>query len=396
MGIAGNLRTMELAELLQWLSGAQKTGTLVVRNGQLEKRIVFREGRILSSSSTDPREHLGAILVSHGFVTDAQLGQAVQLQKANKTLLGKILVTIGAIGEEELQRMLRFKAEESVYDTFTWSEGDFRFLDGELPGIETLVPISLDVPAIVLEGMQRLDEARRIREAIPSLVAVPVVAGAFDPTEMTELDVHVLALVDDDRTIEEICRAAHASEFHVCRVLLRQVQAGAIKLVRPRVHAAPAEGKPLEPPTPPAISSELLLAEARQRLAKGELESALHHARAARALEPENRKAAAGAAQIEDAVKAEADKAPLAPGDVPVLARTIEELSRLRLSAQEGFVVTRIDGLHDLASLCKIGPLPPLDMRLLFAKLLRDGHIRLEQKRAAPSAAAAPAPPGRR
>ncbi len=30
MSITGNLKTMELAELLQWLSGARKTGTLVV------------------------------------------------------------------------------------------------------------------------------------------------------------------------------------------------------------------------------------------------------------------------------------------------------------------------------------------------------------------------------
>ena len=54
MSITGNLKTMELAELLQWLSGAMKTGTLVVENGKVTKQIFFREGMIVSSASTDP------------------------------------------------------------------------------------------------------------------------------------------------------------------------------------------------------------------------------------------------------------------------------------------------------------------------------------------------------
>ena len=54
MSITGNLKTMELAELLQWLSGAQKTGTLVVENGRVTKQIFFRDGMIVSSASTRP------------------------------------------------------------------------------------------------------------------------------------------------------------------------------------------------------------------------------------------------------------------------------------------------------------------------------------------------------
>ena len=38
---------MQLAELLQWLSQGQKTGTLVFDNGQIEKRVFFRDGHPL-------------------------------------------------------------------------------------------------------------------------------------------------------------------------------------------------------------------------------------------------------------------------------------------------------------------------------------------------------------
>nr|HPK67111.1 DUF4388 domain-containing protein [Thermoanaerobaculia bacterium] len=166
MGITGNLRTMELAELFQWLSQARKTGTLVVRNATVEKRVIFQDGRILTSSSTDPNEYLGNFLVNHGYLTELELTRAMQMQESSRMLLGKILVTLGVISEEDLHRMLRLKCEESLYELFTWPEGEFRFLDGELPA-QALVPLSLDVTAVVFEGMQRVDEWRRLRELIP-------------------------------------------------------------------------------------------------------------------------------------------------------------------------------------------------------------------------------------
>ena len=42
MSITGNIKTMQLAELLQWLSQGQKTGSLVFDSGQVQKRILFR------------------------------------------------------------------------------------------------------------------------------------------------------------------------------------------------------------------------------------------------------------------------------------------------------------------------------------------------------------------
>lgn len=385
MAIAGNLKTMELAELLQWLSGAQKTGTLEVDSGRVKKGIVFRDGRIIASSSTDPREQLGAMLVSHGFVTDQELAYAIEVQREKKMLLGEILVAAGALTETDVERVLRLKAEEILYDVFTWPEGEFRFRDGELPPPETLVPMALDVPAVVLEGMQRIDEWQRIRERIPDADCVPVAVGAFDESTMDEWDRAVLAFVDDDRSLADICRETRAGEFHVCRVLLRQALAGRLKLVRPRRLAAPAAA-PASPPAPlPAVtpllaSGEALAAEAQQRLARGELDVALRYIRAARTLEPDHRRLAAIGAEIEAAVRRELDRAPMRPTDVPRLAKPLAELAKLKLSPQEGFLLSRIDGVQNLAAILKLGPMNPTDTQLLLRKLVDAGHVTLAAK----------------
>ena len=139
MGITGNLKTMQLSELLQWLSLGQKTGTLLIDGHGVEKRIYFQNGRINSSSSSDQREYLGHFLVSHGYITEEELKMAMEVQEESNILLGKILVMINAISRPDLLRLMRKKAEESIYDVFLWEEGDFEFVDGELPDLK-MVP----------------------------------------------------------------------------------------------------------------------------------------------------------------------------------------------------------------------------------------------------------------
>lgn len=234
MGITGNLKTMALADLLQWLSQGQKTGTLVFDSGKFEKHIVFDQGTIISSASTDPAEYLGNFLTARAMVTDEQVDEALARQKTEGKLLGSLLIEIDAITEEQLQEVLLLKAEESIYDIFTWEKGDFRFLDGELPE-ETMVPMALDVQWIVLEGSRRVDELGRLREFIPSPLCVPVAMVDLEALEIEDTEARILSWVDDDRSVEDICRDAQTTLILVTQVLAEQVQAGNIKAIRPRV-----------------------------------------------------------------------------------------------------------------------------------------------------------------
>ncbi len=69
----------------------------------------------------------------------------------------------------------------------------------------------------------------------------------FDEKVMTEGAPQILSLIDDDRTVAEICKLTHSGEFHVCRILFRQVRAGRLKIVRPRGAAACRPGGELPP-----------------------------------------------------------------------------------------------------------------------------------------------------
>ncbi|HSP05942.1 MAG TPA: DUF4388 domain-containing protein, partial [Acidobacteriota bacterium] len=124
MSLAGNLKTMPFADILQFLSSNMSTGTLQVRLHQVIKMIFFEKGKVIFSSSSDPKEYLGHFLVSRGLITEDDLRNAMDVQRNSKMLLGKVLVMGGKVSEEQMAQMLELKAEETVYSLFLWDEGD--------------------------------------------------------------------------------------------------------------------------------------------------------------------------------------------------------------------------------------------------------------------------------
>jgi len=380
MSITGNLKTMELAELLEWLHRGRKTGTLFIDNGEVEKKIYFDKGSIVSSAASDPKEHLGHFLVTHGYIDEVTLAKAVEMQQENKMLLGKILVTIGAISEKDLYRMLRTKAEESIYGLFTWSEGDFNFVEDELPGYQS-VPLSLsNVTAMILEGHTRLDEWRRMKDKIPSDQVVPVVVGKLTAAPNDEIAKRVLRLVNDDRTIEEIALESHTGEFEVSRTLFQQAEKGQIKIVRPRVIGGTEEQADSDPVSSGPVDAKALLRAARKHVDDGKFELALRYIKATTILDPTNRQLKQSIDSAEDKIKQRLLNDGVSMTSVPQLDCNIEEIDSTTLTPKAGFMLTRLDGTYDLNGIVKISPMSPLEAQIVIWELKEAGYVKLGQK----------------
>ena len=371
MGIVGNLKTMELSELLQWAAQSRKSGTLVISAPEVEKRLYFESGVITSVSSSDPNEWLGHFLVSHGYIDETTLAKAISMQEKDRSLLGRILRDLSAIDAESLGKMLRLKSQESIFELFTWEEGEFRFLDGELPEFK-MVPLALQVTPLIFEGIKRLDEWNLVRKAMPSTRAVPVAIGEITKPRDDPAASYILESVDDDRTIEELALHTHSSEHLVCRVLFDALQIGQLKLVRPRGRAS----EPQEAPVPVgSVDAEDLLSLGEEHLAAERFGPALRHLRAAQSLASEKSDIHERVRKAESHISEWLEGQGIALDAVPEIARTQDELPSLRISPKEVFILTRINGEYDIQTILKISPMPALDALLVFWRLHEEKHI---------------------
>jgi hypothetical protein len=375
LGITGNLKTMQLSELLQWLSLGQKTGTLRIDGHGIEKRIYFSNGRISSTSSSDHREYLGHFLVSNGYITEEELKMAMEVQEESNILLGKILVMIGAIAETDLLRLMRKKAEESMYDIFLWEEGAFDFVDGETDQ-HKMVPLALDVTGIIMEGLRRYDEWQRIRLKVPDAQVIPEITKPLDLEYLTEREKIVVPYIDGQRTIEEIALQTHNAEFIVARLVFEGLQSESMRLLEARPARQAAAGGGMG-----EMVDEIdhFLRRGKASL-KNDPQTAYKLFKVAHDLDPADGRAAEAVREAERAIQGSLEKDGVKGDRIPELAVPLEEVTRRSISPQEGFVLSRINGQWDVKSIMKISPMKELDVLIIMQKLLHDGVIRLKKK----------------
>jgi len=382
MSVSGNLKTMQPGDLLQWLSLGQKTGTLFLSNKGVEKKIFFRNGRVISSASNDPREYLGQFLMSHGYITEQELMKAMEVQQQSRILLGKILVMIDVITEEDLQRLMRLKAEEEIYDIFLWNEGEFSFVDDELPQME-MIPLQVDVTGLIMEGTRRVDEWNRIHTLIAHEALVPSLVGEVPPEELEDdAQRTVVMAIDGKRSLAELVLESRSSSFNVASTVYHLAREGYVKLVDPTVFPE-ATPKAEEEPAPFEDSSEDdeimgLITRAQQSLRAREYEKAQRLLKAAENLDPTHQRVRNAIKGAEAAILSDLRGQGLHDSKVPRVSKALEEITQMNFTPNEGFMLSRINGQWDLGSLIKISPIREPDAMLIFYKLWRDGIIALD------------------
>src|SRR2546422_12966 len=167
MAIKGSLKEASLPDVLQLLALGQKTGCLSIADRSNFGYIYFDKGRICYASIVNRRDRLGDILVKHQKIRSDQLDAAIHRQsKERDKKLGEILVGMGVISQEDLERYMRVQIEESVYYLFTWTQGTFNFESEVRPERQDFL-VNINPESLLLEGAGRTASAvdRHITDA---------------------------------------------------------------------------------------------------------------------------------------------------------------------------------------------------------------------------------------
>ena len=364
--LTGNLRTMGLPEILQWISAGRKSGTLELERGLIRKKILFSEGNIHSSWSNDPRESLGQFLIRTRRVSEQQLFKALLRQEKEGRLLGTLLIEEGLLDEATLRRALRDKAQESIYDVFLWTEAQFEFKDGLLP-LNISVYLDMPVTAVILEGIRRVDEWARIREVLPSLRARFRLRGA--PMDVADEDRRqALGLVARGLTLAEIGLEMRRSEFEAASLLFSLHREGLVEV-------AEAGEQPGAEEAVGAIRD--LLGEAYGHLQAQRFEEAGARYEQVLAIDRLNQHAKKGLLMVSEA-RAQLRAARLVPRDkVPFLTVDFATLTSQNFDPLEGFVLSRVNDQWDVQSILKLCPIAEEQALAIFSRLLERGVIEL-------------------
>ncbi len=373
MALSGELRTMLLPDVLQWLSNGVKTGILHLRSPKgITKKVFFKDGRILSTASSDPREYFGQFLISRGFINEKQLNMAMETQLKTGIKIGKVLLMCGFLEESDLVSTLQLKAEECLYELFLWDEGEFSF--EELPDMaDDLVPISLDVTHLILEGIRRKDEWVRIKKVFPSNRVILVRKGRLTdaPGDLSNLAIRILEQIDGAKSLEEIALEVHSPEFNICHESFLLHQKGLVVVSKEKEKAEEKGYK--------AVHSKIV-EEAQKLLEQDKVQEAINLLKFYLKKDSSDEKASELLRQAEEIFSKTTLREAIPTDTVLELAIPLAELAKQNLTPKEGYLVTRVNGSWDLASIIKVSPLPEPEVLLAVQKLLDLGIVKKKKK----------------
>lgn len=359
MALSGDLATMGLEDIFQWLAVGKKTGVLELRGSLHTKRVAFHEGRITSIWSSDPREYLGQYLLAFNRITEDQLREALATQEDEQQLLGRILVNRQLVTEAEIRRIVQLKVEESIYDIFLWNTGSFEFHDGAAPHQRSML-LSLDVTGIVLEGARRLDDWKRIRKVIKGgdAVLAPIPEAIAERLPLAPEDADVLSRLDGMKRVDQLVLDMRMPEYKVNKLLFDLHEKGLVRICHPG-------GSLGENPS-------LQLQRARALVEKQKLQEAQEELRNILQDQPRHQDATRMMAVVTGLLEEKALDQEL----IPELAVSLEELMTTNLGPNEAFLATRVNGLWTIKDIISIAPFEPGESLAIFSKLIKRGILK--------------------
>jgi hypothetical protein len=213
--------------------------------------------------------------------------------------------------------------------------------------------------------------------------------------------------IDGQRTVAEILLHAHASEYLVTRFLSELLRSGLAEILETRDLAGEATPEPspraASPPprpgpaggrvaaapvtapagvktAPPAAAGlQPQLAAAGELVGRGEYDAALDILNTAYRTHPEDRALGRLLAEAEAAFVEKAYRRYLPPSTIPVLKRAPEGLESERLTPEEFFLLSRIDGTWDVKSIIQISPIREVDALRALKRMHEKGFIELRE-----------------
>jgi DNA-binding MarR family transcriptional regulator len=231
--LQGDLSRIQLPDVLSFVNMIRVSGKLLLRSGQLERTILWKEGDIVFASSNSPEHSLGQFLLRNGKINEEQYEESKR--KVTPQLRhGKLLVQMGAISPKDLWWGVKNQALEIIYTLFAWKDGTFELYDSVEELSSERIVLQVNTSSVIMEGIRRLDESARIVEKIPNLeivfMKVPNVEPDFDDLDMSGSEVEVYRNIDGKLTVRELIGRSEMTEFEVTRILFQLVSARLIEV----------------------------------------------------------------------------------------------------------------------------------------------------------------------
>jgi hypothetical protein len=221
LSIQGELSETTVPDLIRSIVRSSETAILSLDAISRHDTIYFLDGRMVFAGSTDPDMGLAETLLRMGELNIQQYNTAMERLVVARRI-GGLLCELGYLKPDELTRAAERQASAIVLDAMAYRHGAYTIeFTGEFP--EGIITLPLQTERLILDGVRNIEYWSLITRGVgrPDRV-LEQVPGADTRTFQLELnddETHVLNLLSDPQTVEQLCARSYLSNFHTFRTV---------------------------------------------------------------------------------------------------------------------------------------------------------------------------------
>jgi hypothetical protein len=162
MELTGDLSDFALADILQILGLARKSGTLLLESGELKGIVCVDDGRIVHARLR-PGESLADRLVREGLISSDCLHLLMKVAAGGIWTLRSLILDSGALSVHKFEAISQLQLRDCIRRLLSLEKGSFGLALNQLDVgdllEEDVLPVGLEVSEVLLGAAQTIDEA---------------------------------------------------------------------------------------------------------------------------------------------------------------------------------------------------------------------------------------------
>jgi hypothetical protein len=221
LSIQGELSETTVPDLIRSIVRSSETAILSLDAEGRNDTMYFHEGRLIFAASSDPDVGLAETLLRSGELNIQQYDRAMERVVVARRV-GAVLVELGFLEPDGLIRAVERQANAIVLNALTFRNGAYTIeFTSEFP--DGIISLPLVTERLILDGVRSIEYWSLITRGIGRLERVlELVPGADTRAYQLELnddESHVLSLLADPQSIEQLCSRSYLTNFQTCRTI---------------------------------------------------------------------------------------------------------------------------------------------------------------------------------
>ncbi len=249
--LEGRIDSVGAADLFLFLSLTQRTSVVAFERADQETRVFFVEGEPVWCLSSRPQLQIEGRLAVGGGLKLRDIESALVRQRAGANRIPQALISEKMATVESMAADLKALASDALRDLAAWNSGTFTIYDGVIPPPWAHAGV-LDFTALLIDALRAQCQKETLQKEFVSRRCVPRVRRvARSTTGLNDIELAILALINSERTIEEIVSRSGVGELAALSALHGLCALHLVDVRTAEAAPTPSPAAPSAAPAPP-------------------------------------------------------------------------------------------------------------------------------------------------